>query len=46
MELIRVTPQLHMFRFPIGRAYVWRDGSDLTLVDAGHAGAAPLIEQG
>ncbi|MGX6746124.1 MBL fold metallo-hydrolase [Streptomyces xantholiticus] len=45
MELIRVTPQLHMFRFSIGQAYVWRDGSDLTLVDAGHAGAAPLIEQ-
>ncbi|MGW7468936.1 MBL fold metallo-hydrolase [Streptomyces xantholiticus] len=45
MELIRVTPQLHMFRFPIGQAYVWRDGGDLTLVDAGHAGAAPLIEQ-
>lgn len=46
MDLVRVTPELHMFRFPIGQAYVWRDGDDLTLVDAGHAGAAPLIEQG
>ncbi|MFF8845551.1 MBL fold metallo-hydrolase [Streptomyces sp. NPDC015127] len=44
MDIIRVLPQLHMFRFPIGQAYLWRDGDELTLVDAGHRDAAPLIE--
>lgn len=33
-----------MLRFPIGQAYLWRDGADLTLIDAGHAGAAAAIE--
>ncbi|ALC24734.1 MBL fold metallo-hydrolase [Streptomyces pristinaespiralis] len=46
MDFIQVSPRLYMFRFPIGQAYVWRDGDDLTLVDAGHAGSAPLMEEG
>lgn len=33
-----------MLRFPIGQAYLWRDGADLTLIDAGHAGGAAAIE--
>ncbi|MFD2120839.1 MBL fold metallo-hydrolase [Streptomyces cirratus] len=33
-----------MLRFPVGQAYLWRDGEALTLVDAGHAGAADAIE--
>ncbi|WP_393063454.1 MBL fold metallo-hydrolase [Streptomyces sp. LN549] len=33
-----------MFRFPIGQAYLWRDGSELTLIDAGDVNAAPAIE--
>ncbi|MCK8681512.1 MBL fold metallo-hydrolase [Streptomyces lichenis] len=34
-----------MLRFPIGQAYLWRDSDDdLTLIDAGWAGAAPAIE--
>lgn len=45
MDFIQVSPRLHMFRFPIGQAYVWRDGDDLTLVDAGHAGSARLMEE-
>jgi glyoxylase-like metal-dependent hydrolase (beta-lactamase superfamily II) len=45
MDFIQVSPRLYMFRFPIGQAYVWRDGDELTLVDAGQAGCAPLIEE-
>ncbi|MEU8679675.1 MBL fold metallo-hydrolase [Streptomyces sp. NPDC048560] len=44
MDLVEVLPQLHMFRFRIGQAYLWRDGADLTLIDAGDADAAPAIE--
>ncbi|SCD63765.1 hypothetical protein GA0115245_111133 [Streptomyces sp. di188] len=33
-------PRLVMLRFPVGQAYVWRDGPDaLTLIDAGPAGS-------
>ncbi|TXS44721.1 MBL fold metallo-hydrolase [Streptomyces sp. t39] len=32
MDFIRVLPQLYMFRFSVGQAYLWRDGDDLTLV--------------
>ncbi|MER5888134.1 MBL fold metallo-hydrolase [Streptomyces sp. NPDC001941] len=45
MDFIEVTPRLHMLRFPIGQAYLWRDGAELTLVDAGWHGSAPEIEQ-
>lgn len=44
MELVEVLPQLHMFRFRIGQAYLWRDGADLTLIDAGDIDAASAIE--
>ncbi|WP_406099218.1 MBL fold metallo-hydrolase [Streptomyces sp. NBC_01013] len=44
MDLVEVLPQLHMFRFPIGQAYLWRDGTELTLIDAGDVNAAPAIE--
>ncbi|MEV7849034.1 MBL fold metallo-hydrolase [Streptomyces cyaneofuscatus] len=45
MDLIEVlTGHLHMFRFRIGQAYLWRDGADLTLIDAGDIGAASAIE--
>ncbi|MEU7028540.1 MBL fold metallo-hydrolase [Streptomyces sp. NPDC046275] len=44
VELVEIGPRLHMLRFPVGQAYVWRDGEDLTLVDAGWAGAADGIE--
>lgn len=45
MDLVEVLPQLHMFRFPIGQAYLWRDGPELTLIDAGDVNAAPAIEE-
>ncbi|MER7765201.1 MBL fold metallo-hydrolase [Streptomyces sp. NPDC097619] len=44
MDRIEVLPRLHLFRFPIGQAYLWRDGDELTLIDAGNAGSAPEIE--
>ncbi|MET9960550.1 MBL fold metallo-hydrolase [Streptomyces sp. NPDC006326] len=45
METVEVIPgRLHLLGFPIGQAYLWRDGGALTLIDAGHAGAAPAIE--
>ncbi|MEV0784491.1 MBL fold metallo-hydrolase [Streptomyces sp. NPDC050423] len=44
MDLVEVLPRLHMFRFPIGQAYLWRDGAELTLIDAGDIDAAPAIE--
>ncbi|WP_329396645.1 MBL fold metallo-hydrolase [Streptomyces melanogenes] len=45
MDLVRVTDELHMFRFPIGQAYLWREGDELTLVDAGDVNAAAPIEK-
>lgn len=33
-----------MFRFRIGQAYLWRDGTDLTLIDAGDIDSAAAIE--
>ncbi|MFD0038782.1 MBL fold metallo-hydrolase [Streptomyces anulatus] len=44
MDLVEVLPQLHMFRFRIGQAYLWRDGTDLTLIDAGDIDSAAPIE--
>ncbi|MBT2528273.1 MBL fold metallo-hydrolase [Streptomyces sp. ISL-99] len=46
MDLVEVLPgRLHMFRFPIGQAYLWRDGEELTLIDAGDKDAAADIEE-
>ncbi|MGW0613711.1 MBL fold metallo-hydrolase [Streptomyces sp. NPDC002788] len=45
MDVIELLPRLHLLRFPVGQAYLWRDGDELTLVDAGPAGSgAPLAE--
>lgn len=46
MDIVELLPQLHMFRFPVGQAYLWRDGADLTLVDAGDRHAAAAVEDG
>ncbi|MGW8491207.1 MBL fold metallo-hydrolase [Streptomyces sp. NPDC055886] len=43
MDLVEVLPRLHMFRFRIGQAYLWRDGADLTLIDAGDIESAAAI---
>lgn len=44
MDFIQITPRLHMLHFSIGQAYLWRDGEELTLVDAGWVGSAGKIE--
>lgn len=43
MELVQLTPRLHLLRFWVGQAYLWRDGADLTLIDSGPAGSGPAI---
>lgn len=44
MDVIEVVPTLRMLRFPVGAAYLWRDGDELTLVDTGTADCASEIE--
>ncbi|MFF0156740.1 MBL fold metallo-hydrolase [Streptomyces sp. NPDC005263] len=43
MDVVDLLPRLHLLRFPVGQAYLWRDGDDLTLIDAGPAGRAAAI---
>lgn len=39
MDVIALLPRLHLLRFPVGQAYLWRDGDELTLIDAGTLGS-------
>ncbi|MYW70490.1 MBL fold metallo-hydrolase [Streptomyces sp. SID8379] len=43
VDTIDVTPRLRLLRFPVGQAYLWRDGAELTLIDAGARGAGRPI---
>jgi glyoxylase-like metal-dependent hydrolase (beta-lactamase superfamily II) len=43
MDVIELLPRLHLLRFPVGQAYLWRDGEELTLIDAGALGAGRTI---
>ncbi|MFF9624406.1 MBL fold metallo-hydrolase [Streptomyces griseosporeus] len=43
MDVIELLPRLHLLRFPVGQAYLWRDGEELTLIDAGPVGAGAGI---
>jgi glyoxylase-like metal-dependent hydrolase (beta-lactamase superfamily II) len=43
MEHLELTPNLHLLRFGVGQAYLWRDGDDLTLIDSGPPGSGPAI---
>ncbi|MFD8913981.1 MBL fold metallo-hydrolase [Streptomyces sp. NPDC059575] len=45
MDVIEVLPNLRMLRFPVGAAYVWRDGDELTLIDTGTVDRAERIEE-
>ncbi|WP_016906127.1 MBL fold metallo-hydrolase [Streptomyces xiaopingdaonensis] len=45
MDAIEVLPKLRMLRFPVGAAYLWRDGDELTLIDTGTAECAAEIEK-
>jgi glyoxylase-like metal-dependent hydrolase (beta-lactamase superfamily II) len=44
MDVIDVLPQLRMLLFPVGAAYLWRDGRELSLIDTGTADRAAEIE--
>ncbi|KQV08743.1 MULTISPECIES: MBL fold metallo-hydrolase [unclassified Kitasatospora] len=44
MKIIDVLPDLQMFHFEVGSAYLWRDGDELTLIDTGTADRAATIE--
>ncbi|MEU2226166.1 MBL fold metallo-hydrolase [Streptomyces sp. NPDC018347] len=43
MDVIELLPRLHLLRFPVGQAYLWRDGEGLTLIDAGTIGSGRPI---
>ncbi|MFK4104742.1 MBL fold metallo-hydrolase [Streptomyces sp. NPDC019531] len=43
MDVVELLPQLHLLRFPVGQAYLWRDGEESTLIDTGPAGFAASI---
>jgi glyoxylase-like metal-dependent hydrolase (beta-lactamase superfamily II) len=46
MDVLELTPRLHLLRFGVGQAYLWRDGADLrdlTLVDSGPPSSGPAI---
>jgi glyoxylase-like metal-dependent hydrolase (beta-lactamase superfamily II) len=43
MDVIELLPRLHLLRFPVGQAYLWRDGDESTLIDAGPGGSAERI---
>jgi glyoxylase-like metal-dependent hydrolase (beta-lactamase superfamily II) len=43
MEITELRPELHLIEFPAGQAYLWRDGTELTLIDTGLAGSEPEL---
>lgn len=43
MDVIEVLPSLQLLRFQVGQAYLWSDGDELTLIDAGVVGSAASI---
>ncbi|MER6471304.1 MBL fold metallo-hydrolase [Streptomyces collinus] len=43
MDVVELLPRLHLLRFPVGQAYLWHDGAQSTLIDAGAVGAGPAI---
>jgi glyoxylase-like metal-dependent hydrolase (beta-lactamase superfamily II) len=43
MDVIELLPRLRLLRFPVGQAYLWCDGDESTLIDAGPAGSATSI---
>ncbi|MEV4231143.1 MBL fold metallo-hydrolase [Streptomyces bobili] len=43
MDVIALLPRLHLLRFPVGQACLWRDADELTLVDAGPPGSGRAI---
>ncbi|MFG2129379.1 MBL fold metallo-hydrolase [Streptomyces sp. NPDC048751] len=45
MDVVELLPRLHLLRFPVGQAYLWRDGAELTLIDAGPPGSGARIAE-
>ncbi|MDH2427521.1 MBL fold metallo-hydrolase [Sphaerisporangium sp. TRM90804] len=45
MEITELRPGLHLLQPRFGQAYLWRDGSSLTLVDTGIAGSGEEIAE-
>ncbi|MGW2826705.1 MBL fold metallo-hydrolase [Streptomyces sp. NPDC001443] len=43
MEIVELLPRLHLLRFEVGQAYLWRDADGLTLIDSGLAGAGGAV---
>jgi glyoxylase-like metal-dependent hydrolase (beta-lactamase superfamily II) len=44
--IIELAANLHLFRFEVGQAYLWRDDDGLTLIDTGVPGSGTLIDEG
>ncbi|RBM23467.1 MBL fold metallo-hydrolase [Prauserella sp. PE36] len=45
MDIVELTDRLHLLRFDVGQAYLWRDADGLTLVDAGPRGQGMEIRR-
>lgn len=45
MDVIELLPRLHLLRFSVGQAYLWRDDDELTLIDAGPPGSGTPIAE-
>lgn len=45
MDTIRLSPRLHLLRFPVGQAYLWDEPGSLTLIDTGPVGQGQAIAQ-
>ncbi|MEU5531815.1 MBL fold metallo-hydrolase [Streptomyces sp. NPDC020362] len=45
MDVIELLPRLHLLRFAVGQAYLWRDGEELTLIDTGTPGSGRTIAE-
>ncbi|MFD6529038.1 MBL fold metallo-hydrolase [Streptomyces sp. NPDC060184] len=43
MDVVELLPELHLLRFEVGQAYLWRDAEGLTLIGSGAAGAGGAI---
>ncbi|TWD83319.1 glyoxylase-like metal-dependent hydrolase (beta-lactamase superfamily II) [Kribbella amoyensis] len=43
MELVELTPRLHLLLFAVGQAYLWQDRDQLTLIDTGPIGVGDAI---
>ncbi|MFE5260792.1 MBL fold metallo-hydrolase [Streptomyces coelicoflavus] len=43
MDVVELLSRLRLLRFPVGQAYLWRDGDEVTPIDAGPAGCGARI---